>query len=75
MNDDQLLQQVENLKRNPKLSKAMGIFEHAEKIYERTIKAVTVRQRPIQKGTYSTSISKKDYYANISTTTHSLIFI
>lgn len=69
MDDNQLLQQIKDLKKNHKLSKAMDVFERTEKIYERTIKATTIRQRPIQKGTYSSSVSKKDYYANISTTT------
>ena len=69
MNNDQLLQQVEELKKNPKLSKVMDVFEHTQEIYERTIKATTIRERPVQKGTYSASISKKNYYANISTTT------
>lgn len=69
MNNDQLLQEVEELKKNPKLSKAVDVFERTQEIYERTIKATTINQRPTQKGTYSSSISKKNYYANISTTT------
>lgn len=69
MNNDQLLQQVEELKKNPKLSKAMDIFEHTQEIYEQSINAITPYRKPIQKGTYSSSISKKDYHANISTTT------
>jgi len=68
MNNNQLLQRTEELKKNHKLSKAMDVFERTQEIYERTIKATAVYQRPIQKGTYSASISKKNYYANISTT-------
>jgi len=70
MNDNQLLNQVKNAKKsNPKIAKALDFFERTQEIYERSINAITPYYKPIQRGTYSSSISKKDYHANISTTT------
>ena len=64
-----LQQQVDNLRRNPKISKALEVFEHAQKTYEQAIDAIALGKRSQTKGTYSSSISKKEYHANISTTT------
>jgi len=70
MNNNQLLNQIKNIKKgNTKSAKAFDFFERTQDIYERSISAITPYCRPIQKGTYSSSISKKDYHANISTTT------
>lgn len=69
MNNNQIFKKIEDLKKDSKLSQVLEIFERAEKIYNETIKATTIQQKPIKKGTYSASISRKDYYANISTTT------
>lgn len=63
-------QQLKNAKENPKIKKAMDVFEVAQKTYERAIEAMTIRQKTKQnKGSYSSSISKKEYYADFSTTT------
>lgn len=63
-------QQLKNAKENPKIKKAMDVFEVAQKTYERAIEAMTIRQRAKQnKGSYSSSLSKKEYYADFSTTT------
>lgn len=63
-------QQLKNVKENPKIKKALEVFEVAQKTYERAIEAMTIRQKTKQnKGSYSSSISKKEYYADISTTT------
>jgi len=56
-------------KANPKISKAWDIFEQTQKIYDQSINATVVMRLPVSKGTYSSNISKKEYYANISTTT------
>ena len=69
MNNNQIFKKIEDLKKDSKLSQALEIFERAEKIYNEAIRTTTIQQKPIKKGTYSTSISTKDYYANISTTT------
>jgi len=70
MNDNQLLNQVKNAKKgNSKIVKALDFFERTQEIYERSINAITPYYKIIQRGTYSSSISKKDYHANISTTT------
>jgi len=67
-----VLSQVEEMrKNNPKIAKAWDIFERAQKIYDKTMKpAYLVSKRHISKGTYSTSISKKEYHADVSTTCH-----
>lgn len=56
-------------KRNPKIAEAFDVFERTEEVFDRTIEAVTPYYRPVQRGTYSSAVSKKDYHANISTTT------
>ena len=68
--NNQFQQQLKNTKENPKIKKALEVFEVAQKTYERAIEAMTIRQKTKQnKGSYSSSISKKEYYADISTTT------
>lgn len=70
MNDEQLINQIRDTrKNNPKIAKAWDYFERTQEIYERSVNAMTPYYRPIQKSTYSSTISKKDYHANISTTT------
>jgi hypothetical protein len=62
--------QLKNAKESPKIKKAMEVFEVAQKTYERALEAMTIKQRSKQnKGSYSSSISKKEYYADFSTTT------
>ena len=70
MNDNQLFNQIKVIKKgNPKIARAFDLFERTQEIYERSIDAITPYYKPIHRGTYSSSISKKDYHANISTTT------
>ncbi len=61
--------QLENIKENPKIKGALEVFECAQKIYDKSMKAMTPKYIPKFKGSYSSSISEKNYYANISTTT------
>ncbi len=62
-------QQINEIKKNPRIAKAMEVFERAQKIYEDSLTAIKIKERRKFSGTYSSTISKKDYYANISTTT------
>ncbi|MFA5020527.1 MAG: hypothetical protein WC517_00465 [Patescibacteria group bacterium] len=67
--DTQFQQKINNVRDNPKIKKAMDVFENAQKKYDQAIDAMTIKQRNKYKGSYSSSLSKKDYYANISTST------
>ena len=67
--DTQFQQKLNNIKDNPKIKRALEVFENAQKVYEQAIDAMTIKQKPRYKGSYSSSVSEKDYYANISTTT------
>ena len=67
--DVRFQQKLNSIKDNPKIKRALEVFEDAQRIYEQAIDAMTVKQKPRYKGSYSSSLSKKDYYANISTTT------
>lgn len=67
--DTQFQQKLDDLKDSPKIKDAMEVFENAQKTYELAIDAMTIKQKPRYNGSYSSSISKKEYYANISTTT------
>lgn len=67
--DTQFQQKLNNIKDNPKIKKALEVFENAQKTYEQAIEAMTIKQKPRYKGSYSSSLAEKDYYANISTTT------
>ncbi len=67
--DTQFQQKLNSVKDNPKIKKALEVFEIAQKTYEQAIDAMTIKQKPRYKGSYSSSISKKEYYANISTIT------
>ena len=67
--DNQFQQKLNNIKDNPKIKKALEVFENAQKIYEQAIDAMTIKQKQKYKGSYSSSISKKEYNANISTIT------
>lgn len=51
------------------LKKILEEYERAQKIYEKTLEAVTVAKKMKPKGTYSDYLKRKDYYAHISTTT------
>ncbi len=62
-------QKLNKIKDNPKLNKAFDVFERSQKTYEQAVKAITVREKPRRSGSYSSSLSKKNYYANFSTTT------
>ena len=66
---DNYTQQLKEVRENPKIKKALEVFENAQKTYEQAIEAMTIKQKPRYKGSYSSSLSEKDYYANISTTT------
>jgi hypothetical protein len=68
--NNQFQQQIKDAKENPRIKKAWEVFEVAQKTYESAIEAMTIKQKSQRnKGSYSSSISKKEYYANISTTT------
>ena len=67
--DTQFQQKLNSAKENPKIKKALEIFEIAQKTYEQAIDVMTIKQKPKYRGSYSSSISKKEYYANISTIT------
>ncbi|GMX58912.1 MAG: hypothetical protein MCSN_5660 [Candidatus Microsyncoccus archaeolyticus] len=68
--NNQLLKEVKKEKEsNPKIAKVFDIFKRSQEIYEESMSATQVYQKPVNRGTYSSSISEKDYYANISTTT------
>lgn len=67
--DTQFQQKLNSVKDNPKIKKALEVFENAQKTYEQAIDAMTIKQKPRYKGSYSSSLSKEEYYANISTTT------
>ncbi len=70
MNDEALINKVNQLqKTNSRIASAMEIFRNAQKIYEESIETINPYRRTIVKGSYSSSISTKDYHANISTTT------
>ncbi|MFH1946582.1 MAG: hypothetical protein ABIJ23_00265 [Candidatus Magasanikbacteria bacterium] len=70
MENAQLFGQIREAKENnPKIAKALDVFRHTQDIYERSMRAISPYQKFAQRGTYSSSISKKDYHANISTTT------
>lgn len=65
-----LLQEINQMqKNNLKISKAWEIFERSQKIYDQSVNAIVITRSPVSKGTYSSNISKKEYYADISTTT------
>lgn len=66
---DNYAQQLNKVRENPKIKKALEVFENAQKIYEQAIDAITIKQKQKYKGSYSSSISKKEYNANISTIT------
>ena len=67
--DTYIEKQLKNIKENPKIKGALELFERAQKVYDKSMQAITPKHNPKYKGSYSSSISKKDYYANISTTT------
>lgn len=69
MNYSTMQQQIENIKKNPKIAKVLEVFERAQKIYEEAIAVITIKEKPKFSGTYSSTISIKDYFDNISTTT------
>ena len=56
-------QQIEDLKKNPKIIKALEVFERTQKIYEKSIAAMKIKVKLKSTGTYSSTISKKDYFA------------
>ena len=47
--------------------RALEIFERTKRIYSRAIRAMAVQRKALAGGTYSTLISEKNYYADIST--------
>lgn len=67
--DITLEQKINKLKENPKVKDALDSFERAQKTYEQAMNSITLKQVPKYKGSYTSSISKKEYYANISTNT------
>ena len=67
--DNYTEKQLKNIKQNFKIKGAWEIFERAQKIYDKSMEAMKPKYSPKFKGNYSSAISKKDYYANISTTT------
>lgn len=67
--DNYTEKQLKSIKENPKIKGAFEVFERAQKIYDKSMKAMMPKYTPKFKGSYSSSISEKDYYANISTTT------
>lgn len=71
MNNRTLFNQMEKIKKsNSKIAKALDIFERTQKIYERCLESTSYGyDKQERNSSYSSSISKKDYHANISTTT------
>lgn len=67
MNNQQFFQTIQNFK-DKNLQEILDEYEKAKQIYEKMLNAAAFSKRRKLRGTYSKSLEKKDYYANISTT-------
>jgi hypothetical protein len=65
-----LLGDVERVKKSdPKIARALEVFLRTQEVYEKALAATTWRRSERSSGTYSSSMSEKDYRADISTVT------
>jgi len=65
-----LLDEIERVKRSdPKIARALEVFLRTQGVYEKALAATTWRMSERSSGTYSSSMSDKDYRADISTVT------
>jgi len=65
-----IFKKIEKIKKDGKgVSKAWEIFEASQQIYDQSMGTPMIANYHITKGSYSSNLSKKEYYANISTTT------
>jgi len=65
-----LLGDIERVKRSdPKIARALEVFLRTQEVYEKALAATTWQRSERSSGTYSSSMSEKDYRADISTVT------
>jgi hypothetical protein len=67
MNKKKVFDQIKDAKSNPKIAKALDIFERTQEIYEKSMHVITPYKIKMKMGTYSSSISTENYHANSST--------
>lgn len=62
------MKKVESARKgNSETCKAWKTFLDAQRIYEESVTEGTIQRNNKFRGTYSSSLSKKEYYANIPT--------
>jgi len=64
--DIQLQQKINNIQDNHKIKRAWEVFDNAQRIYEQATEAITIKHKPRYKGSYSSSLSPKNYTVILS---------